>query len=231
MSRYGNREEWLQAAIPGLSALLQADAWGELEEPDGGFPEVRVSVGFPKGRQGRGVAIGQCWDVSCADDRRAQIFIHPGLLVNDSAYDVLGTLLHELVHAFVGVQHGHKAPFAQVCRKVGLEGPPTATHVPVGSWIGLALEALEREVGEYPHARLNDPTLGRLPSGPGFPIFPGGPLGPTDPGKGPPKSGRSLKYVCPADCGTIARMSKTQAARGMVGCKCTGEHLTLVPGD
>jgi hypothetical protein len=63
--------------------------------------------------------------------------------------DVLGTLLHELIHASIGTQHGHRKVFSQAARKVGLDGPPTATIV--GDALRPMLQAYVERVGPYPH--------------------------------------------------------------------------------
>jgi hypothetical protein len=53
-----------------------------------------------------------------------EIMISPVL---DDPMRVAGVLAHELVHATVGTQHGHKGPFAKLAKKIGLEGKMTAT--------------------------------------------------------------------------------------------------------
>ena len=66
---------------------------------------------------------------------------------------VLGTLVHELVHAVDDCQHGHKKPFKDIATRVGLTGKMTAT---------LESEELNKyfkdkiisELGDYPHANI-----------------------------------------------------------------------------
>lgn len=137
------REAWLQAAASFLFDHIAAQ----------GLPRVivRVSCGWPVrgGVSRRRTVIGQCFPPSLCTDGTPQIFISPRL--SDSV-DVLGTLLHEILHASVGCQHGHKKPFSQAARKVGLAGPPTATVV--GDGLRPLLLSYVERVGPYPHAAI-----------------------------------------------------------------------------
>lgn len=150
MTDTNQQQAWLVAAYAALRAKLLPSA-----------PErVLVSYGFPRSR-GRGKAIGQCWGVSPAGaDAVAVIFIHPCQW--RSATDVLHVLLHEMVHAAVGCEHGHKAPFARVARALGLEGKMTAT-VPSAELQG-ELESLADTLPHFPPAAF-DPTAGAARKG------------------------------------------------------------------
>lgn len=113
--------------------------------------KVRVSCGWPSsgglGQHKR--VIGQCFAPVVCTDGVSQIFVSPVLA---DSVDVLGTLLHELVHASIGCQHGHRAPFSQAARKVGLDGPPTATVV--GKQLQPLLAPYIQRAGAYPHAAI-----------------------------------------------------------------------------
>jgi len=138
------REEWLNEALTYVRDLIQQTSGAIV--PDA----VRVSCGFPGGR-GTGLkAIGQCWPTELSADQTTEIFISP--ILSDGLV-VLSTLVHEAVHAAVGCQHGHKAPFAKVAKAAGLEGKMTATvaseglNTTMGNWL--------IELGNYPHAALS----------------------------------------------------------------------------
>lgn len=139
----GYREAWLQAAA---SFLFDHIAAHDLPRVN-----VRVSCGWPVrgGAACRRTVIGQCFPPSFCSDGTPQIFISPRLA---DSVDVLGTLLHELLHASVGCQHGHKKPFSQAARTVGLAGPPTATVV--GESLRPLLLSYVERVGLYPHAAI-----------------------------------------------------------------------------
>ena len=140
-----NREDWLQRATELLTPMIE-DAGGEV-------PQVRVSVGFPKGRRGRSRAIGQCWSNQSATDGVNNLFVCPTL---DDAIEVLGVLLHELIHATVGVDAGHKGPFVMMSREVGLLRPWTATTP--GDDLRDELTKLYEVLGAYPHQAMKVPA-------------------------------------------------------------------------
>ena len=139
-----NRELWLNKAIVKLETLFA--------ESDYTVPQVRVSVGFPLGRGGRNQVIGQCWSGSATADGVPQIFIDPSLTDSKRVLDVLA---HELVHAIVGAEAGHKAPFKQCAESIGLTGKMTATVA--SDALNVKLATIVESIGEYPHAKL-DPS-------------------------------------------------------------------------
>lgn len=143
-----NREEWLQNATQALRVGFFAPLGSNI-------PEVRVSVGFPKSG-GKGNVIGQCWSGLASADSRPQIFIHPSLV---DSVRVLDVLAHELVHATVGTECGHKGAFKALATSLGLEGKMTATVA--GAELAGRLNALVSELGEYPHAMLDPKTGGK----------------------------------------------------------------------
>ncbi|GCE18632.1 SprT-like domain-containing protein [Dictyobacter kobayashii] len=135
------REWWLYEAAKFLLALME-----EAGEPT---VPVRVSCGWPsRGGLGQGKhVIGQCFAQEVCADGVSQIFISPR--ISDSI-QVLGTLLHEIIHAAVGCQYGHKKQFSQPAKRLGLVGPPTATQV--GPQLREVLQTFVDQVGQYPHA-------------------------------------------------------------------------------
>jgi hypothetical protein len=138
-----SREHWLQEAAAFLLDHMVECGLARVE--------VRVSCGWPSrgGVGNKKLVIGQCFDPTICKDGKPQIFISPRL---DENIEVLGTLLHELVHASVGCKAGHGALFSQAARKVGLAGPPTAT-VAGKELVPLLLAYVER-AGLYPHAAI-----------------------------------------------------------------------------
>lgn len=95
----------------------------------------------------RNRTIGQCIGPQSVKDGKAFITISPYL---DDSTEVAATLLHEMLHAFVGVEHGHKRPFAMHLEALGLEGKATATEAGA-KFIERVSPLLER-LGPYPHA-------------------------------------------------------------------------------
>jgi hypothetical protein len=137
------REYWLQQATMFLFEHMQR--CGLVVVP------VRVSCGWPSsgGMGQKRLTVGQCFSPGYCKDGIAQIFISPRI---SSSVDVLGILLHELIHASFAGQFGHGKEFSQAARKVGLAGPPTATVV--GDQLLPLLNSYVEQVGPYPHAAI-----------------------------------------------------------------------------
>jgi hypothetical protein len=189
----GTREAWLLLAAEAMEGMLERAKAGPR-------PKLRVSVGWPLGRRkkgGKGVhAIGQCFCKSGSKDGVYEIFISPEL---DQSARVLDVLLHELIHAYVGVEEGHKGRFKTVAKAVGLEGQMTATVA--GDELARALADISARLGPYPHGMLG---VGE------------------DPMK--KKQGtRMLKLECPK-CGYTARTTAKWLEMGTPTCPC-GEKM------
>lgn len=190
---FDNRESWLESAVEELQA-----EFSQLHTAE----PVRVTCGFPSrsalGRRTR--RIGECWDGTAAADNRAQLSITP--LLADPV-EVLAVLVHELVHAAVGCEHGHKAPFKRVATDVGLEGKMTATVA--GEGLRQRLNAIADRLGPYPHVALK-PVVKERPGS------------------------RLLRAECPA-CGTLIRVTqKVVDSPGLPFCACDGETRFTVGG-
>lgn len=154
MNENANREAWLMRAVDLLKPHFYLAA-------DVQVPDVRVSVGWPGGGSGRkSVAhtIGQCWSSLAASDSMAQIFISPTLAADDPI-KILGTLVHEMVHAVDDNASGHRGNFIKIARAVGLERPWTATTPSdtLADWLREVADIL----GPYPHGALSPGLLGR----------------------------------------------------------------------
>lgn len=134
------REAWLELAASKLWDLFphRPEAW----------PAIKVSVGFPKG--GRQLQ-GQCWGPGASgDEKTAHVFICPSVI---DTVTVLGILLHEQVHAVVGVEHKHKSPFAKMAKAVGFE-PKWTSSSNKSSGLVQKLQELAKELPPYPHVSL-----------------------------------------------------------------------------
>lgn len=143
-----NREAWLQAAVEGVNEILK-------DQADIEVPEVRVSVGWPSrgGTSLKRRRVGECWKPHTAGDGVSQIYISPVL---EDPVDILGTLTHELIHAWDRGESGHRGAFVKVAKAVGLTGPWTGTSV--GPDLKPMLENLAEDIGKYPHVKLT-PTI------------------------------------------------------------------------
>jgi len=137
-----NRESWLMEAVERLARstfpAFKRPAW-------------RVTCGWPKGTRGGKHAIGQCWPSASSADGTHELFISPEL---DRPVEILHVLAHEMVHAIVGTEAGHKGEFVKLCKAIGLVKPWIATTA--GPELAKTLAIYAAQLGPYPHARLND---------------------------------------------------------------------------
>ena len=181
------RETYLQAATVHLAPLFTAQGFP--------LPAVRASVGIPAGGKGGKLKrIGECWDKRASGDGTTEIFVCPS---QSDPVQVLAILLHELIHAAVGLECGHKGPFKRVAIALGLEGKMTST-IP-GAQLACDLATLADTLGAYPHAALNTALSGRKKQGT-----------------------RMIKLTCD-DCGWSCRTAQKNVDAGCPTCHCGGE--------
>jgi hypothetical protein len=200
-----NRETWLTS--------FADQARPHFERVGAPLPaRFRMAIGFPSGGA-RSSTIGECWLDKASADSTWEIFITPA--IDDSAR-VADILTHELIHAAVGLHHGHKGEFARVARALGLEGPLTATTAGQGfyDWAWPILESL----GPIPHGALSAANARRAPKPkagePDKPADDGG----ADTSAKPKQSARLIKVSCDK-CGAIVRASrKVIDAAGALHC-------------
>jgi hypothetical protein len=127
--------------------------------PQGRFeiPErVRVSLGWPKGGSGT-EKLGQCFSPKVSGDEFHEIFISPKL---EDPVRLIGVSAHELVHATVGTEAGHRAPFRRVAVAVGLTGPMRATEESeeFAAWVRDHVLPI---IGSYPASAITAPEKTR----------------------------------------------------------------------
>lgn len=140
---YTTREDYLRAAVVVMTGWLKEH---EAIVPD----RVQALVGWPKG--GKAEVIGQCFSpTNSVDEKTHYLFISPRL---GDHIEVLATLLHELVHAAVGIKEGHKGHFRRVCKALGFAGKMTHTYAEAGSELHARLTKLSEELGDYPHTAM-----------------------------------------------------------------------------
>lgn len=155
--KFPTREEWLQAALKEFTPLFIAK--------DRKVPAIRVSTGWPsrKALSAKSKSIGECWSPECSEDKITEIFISPFLRDAIEPQGVLSTLLHEMIHAVVGVEHGHKKPFKTLALALGLEGKMTCTYA--GEELLETIKEISKTLGAYPHGRLDLKKAGRKSQG------------------------------------------------------------------
>jgi len=160
------------------------------------IPEnIRFTCGLPsRGAFGKNKrTIGQCWDSSVSSDSTIEIMISPTI---DNTLNVVGTLLHEMVHAVVGNEAGHKKPFKDCAVAVGLTGKMTAT-VNTPELDDFINNTIIENIGTYPHAKI-DYTQQKK------------------------QTTRMIKATC-VDCDYVIRTSQKWVDLGLPICCCGGE--------
>jgi hypothetical protein len=181
-----NREQYLTEFARRVAPLFAA-----VEFPLD-LAKIRISVGFPGGRSPK-KCIGQCWSQKASADGVNEIFVSPVLGTIQEADHVL---VHELCHAAVGLECGHKGAFAKCARAMGLSGKLTSSSA--SPELRVQLDAISAELGAYPHAGMN--------------------LSMTDRKK---QSTRMVKIEC-GDCGYTARTTAKWLEKGLPTCSCGG---------
>ncbi|ARB06157.1 transcription elongation protein [Dinoroseobacter phage vB_DshS-R5C] len=139
--KFKTREEWLDAFTREARPIFRK----------AGFPiprKVRAAVGFTS-RGAKGSRIGECWDHRASEDGYFEIFIDPKIGDPSRIADIH---THELIHAAVGLECGHKGDFVKCMKAVGLVGKPTATTAGV-DWHKWA-DPIIKKLGKLPHAAL-----------------------------------------------------------------------------
>lgn len=137
---YKFREEWLMKA----KDLLQKNIFRSWEFPEG----IKVSCGDLDKKH-----LGCCFSKECSENQFTEIFISPSL---KEETEVLGTLAHELIHAFLGNNKKHGKEFGKVAEEIGLLPPWRSTKESdrFKKDVSLFIE----ELGKYPHAKINRKT-------------------------------------------------------------------------
>ena len=188
-----NREAWLRAAY----ALLRRKLISEAPE------HVAISWSFPAkgGSSATRRRIGECHyrvDGGSADgsiEGNRVLLISPILR---TPFQLVETLLHEMVHAALPVGCGHRARFSRLAARVGLVKPWTATTA--------SKELVQRITKEF---------LPRLPKWPGGHLV----IHAT-------QKNRQLKATCECEPARIIRGSAKLFEQGDIFCGICNETFT-----
>lgn len=143
MSTSLERQMWIEKVVLALRQHFLDCGW---TVPN----NVRVSIGIPKGMHGSKKAIGQCWSYKASSDGYYEIFSSPE---QGREFDHIETLAHELIHATVGTEAGHKGLFKLCALDIGFIPPMTST--PSGEKMKECIKRIINSVGFYPAGKLN----------------------------------------------------------------------------
>lgn len=212
---YNDREAWLHAATSIMRPWFT----------EAGFPvpeKLRIGVGYgPDGARienRKGSILGVTLHTSCSADGINEIWVSPEHATTE---EMLGTLIHELIHAALNNADGHRGRFQQCAVKLGLNGPMTATTA--GLELMVKLKSVADQLGAYPGAVVNVAGLFQ-------PDAEGSPAGGKS-ASGPGKQGtRMLKLTCESgrqgecECeGYVVRTTRKMLRIGNPSCPFGGE--------
>ncbi len=140
------REEWLMRA-----ARMILDHVATLGyRPTG---TVKTSLGvLTAGR--KAIPLGVCYHSVASEGAYREIFINPGIT---DPRKLLGILTHEIGHAVLDDDVGHRAPFRAFCSAVGFDFRETgkAANAHDGNQWWEWIEPIAERLGPMPHKKLN----------------------------------------------------------------------------
>ena len=190
-----NREQWLTEAAKHVNTDIFIPLGKEAVD-------FRVSVGFPpkggKPNQRGKAVIGVCFNPALSAGNITEIFISPLL---ETAFEAIDTLGHEMVHAIVGTECGHKGPFKRLALAIGLNNGKM-TEASAGPELTERLNAILERMPPYPHSKLT-------------------PQSSTKQGT------RLIKVVC-TGCDNVARQAKTPFLT--YGLVCGACNIPMIQG-
>lgn len=179
-----NREDWITQAGEAILDDIVMPAFAACKL-DFERPKVAYMRSFPPAVRNPETVAGFCMARKCSDAGKNEISVSPFVADSETA---LATLAHELIHAVLDNQDGHKGRFLKVARYIGFESPVDELH---------ASQALTDTLQPY-HDYLGDIPADKLT------------LADTRVKK--KQTNRQLKCEC-TECGFTFRASKTQLTR------------------
>jgi hypothetical protein len=139
------RHQWLERAVALLRPRFVKAGY---RVPN----NIRVSIGFTRYTNWQH-SIGQCWSARASSDQHTEIFISPELGTEDQTSRIIGVTAHELVHATVGPEAGHRGPFKQCANSIGLTGRMTST-TESDAFIAWVNDIVVPKIGPYPAGKI-----------------------------------------------------------------------------
>jgi len=127
---------------------------------------------------------------------------------------VLGVLGHEVTHAAVGLEAGHRGPFKQLALAIGLTGRMSATTE--GEDFIRTFTPILESLGPYPHAELDARRWRKNPPGE------------VRVSSGPKAQGTRLHKVMCRHCGYVARVTMKWLNLGMPVCPLVGHGAMMM---
>ena len=187
------RESWLNSATNELRPYFEKLGYI--------LPtKIRFAIAFTSGGK-RGME-GECWHPDTSADQHFEIIIKAD---KSEPLEVLGILVHELIHSLLPPTVKHGKAFRDIALRVGLEGK--MAHAMPAPPLQERLAAVALALGPLPHAALTYSTGSDRPK----------------------KSGaRYIKAECGASCGYSIRLIPKWAKAGLPVCPIDALHGPLI---
>jgi len=138
------REKWLEDAYSKLKGVFPASY------------DLPQTASISVGDCGMDV-LGRCYNATIHTGNLFTIILD---FTEDRPLNVLGTLLHEMIHCLEGCRnHGNK--FMKVCFEVGLAMVCKNGHTEITEQLKPRLEKIAQELGPFPHKKIVRPIRDR----------------------------------------------------------------------
>ena len=188
------REGWLRSATNELRPYFEKLGYI--------FPEkIRFAIAFTSTGK-RGHMAGECWHPVSSGDQHYEVIIRADVA---DPLEVLGILVHELVHTLLPPSAKHGKEFREIALRIGLEGKMRQTMpTPI---LAERLQMLASNLGPLPHAKLNFAENADAPK---------------------KQKSRWLKAECSAACGYGFQITAKWAKAGLPLCPINVKHGVLV---
>jgi hypothetical protein len=190
-----SRESWLRAATEELRP--------DFEKLGYRLPEkIRFAIAFTSTGK-RGHLAGECWHPESSDDQHYEVIIRADI---SDPVEVLGVLVHEVVHTLLPSTVKHGKEFKNIAQRIGLEG--AMRHTQPTPLLRQRLQAIAANLGPLPHAKLNFKIASDVPK---------------------KQQTRHLKAECGATgCGYLIQLSAKWAKAALPICPMNPKHGKLV---
>lgn len=189
------REAWLWAATNELRPYFEKLGY-KLPE------KIRFAVAFTStGKRGR--TTGECWHPVASADQHYEIIIRADMF---EPLEILGILVHELVHTLLPHTEKHGKAFRAAALRLGLEGDESRYAKP-SPILNERLNAIAETLGPFPHAALHFAGTSDVPK---------------------KQRARLLRAECGASCGYTIRITAKWAKAGLPVCPVNAEHGLLI---
>jgi hypothetical protein len=192
---HATREGWLLAATNELRPYFEKFGYRLPEK-------IRLSIGFTSTGK-KATMPGECWHAELSDDQHYEIIIR---IDKADPVEVLGVLVHELVHSLLPPTVKHGKEFRAIAHRIGLEGQ--MRHTQPAPVLKEHLQALATSLGPLPHAPLNYTGSSDVPR---------------------KQRARHLRAECGANgCGYLVQISAKWAKAALPLCPMNPKHGLLI---